>query len=215
MSHATARRPKRRRSLSSIAAAVSGLTRPIRAPRRSSDAERTCSTSTKLRCSRFASGGSMATCCGVDAPERVSGQITTRSIRLRFRRSTDTTTAGLLPPCSCPRTGSRSAHQTSPRLGFGPLLLRSPLIRPVIGRQTGTWHRIQLLELLPVLAPLSRRPRFELSVDRVPESLVLVARDGVLRDLTHGLLRLFRDRLERRVTLPRKADEGTRHRAHG
>ncbi len=208
-------RPKRRRNRSSIAAAVPGRTRPIRCPRRSTESDRTCSINTKLGVLRFASGGSIRTWSSLGVSDRVSGHATMSPIRLRFSRSTETTTAGLRPPCSCPRAGSRSTHHTSPRRGLGPTLLSSALFGPVTRRQRWAGDRVPLFELLPVLSPLLRRHGLQFTVDLVPEPVIGVALDRFGGDIAHGLLRLFRHRLERRVALLREPNKRTRVRGHG
>src|SRR5205085_7196851 len=63
----------------------------------------------------------------------------------RFTRSAETTTAGRWRPCSCPRTGSRSMCQTSPRLGFSAM----PFLQPVWQRQVP--FRKLHLEFAPIL----------------------------------------------------------------
>src|SRR5262245_31014218 len=59
----------------------------------------------------------------------VNGRTITSSAPLLLKRSSETTSTGRLPDCSCPRTGSRSASQRSPRRGSGTFALRSVHVR--------------------------------------------------------------------------------------
>jgi len=176
--------------------------------------QRTCSHITKLRARSPPSGGATKTCMELPSSVRVIGQMTTRRNGLALKPSADTTRAGRLPPCSWPRTGSRSTHHTSPRRGSS-LGRRKPFLLPVLIGQAVEQRAVPQSDFLAVRAQLRWRHQLELAVHLFPELITRVPLDRVANDVAHGFPHLFRQGLERRVAPPREPDQRSRVRGHG
>src|SRR5579884_2478703 len=71
----------------------------------------------KLVCRTPPSGEVTSTCQGMPRARVVTGRTTTRPAGPELKRSADITITGLRPACSCPRVGSKSTNQISPRTG--------------------------------------------------------------------------------------------------
>lgn len=143
---------------SSTSASVASLSRPQCRPMRSFATERMSSHFMKLRDFRPPSGGSTRTWNGTPFDFVVNGRMTNRSAGPLLKRSADNIKAGRRPACSCPRTGSRSTVQTSPRRGT---LIRRPQGRP--SKLCPTPHALQ------VLPPMLSGPRVD---GRMPHCLL-------------------------------------------
>ena len=117
------------RTRSSTCRIVGGLTEPHFSRRRSLDTDRRASHRTALSDLTPPSGGWITTCVGMCRIVRVSGSTITKSAAPALKTSTDNTSAGRQPACSCPLVGSKSTIQISPRWGDG-FTTRPALYRP-------------------------------------------------------------------------------------
>ncbi len=136
-----------------------------------------------------------------------------------LKRSAETTTAGRVPPCSCPRTGSGSTHHTSPRrtLRDGTCMA---LLLPVLVFEAIRERPIPRRGLSAIFASLRRGQGRVGAIDLIPESVARIAFDRVGGEIAHRSRRLLRHRLERAVAGMGHADQrprrgSFRHRGDG
>ncbi len=110
-------RPRRNRTTSSTRPSVVLETAPDLRTRRSRAIVRTWSARMAERLSSPPSGACTSTCDGMGRTVEVIGRTETSSAGPLLKLSTESTSTGRVPRCSCPRVGFRSANQTSPRRG--------------------------------------------------------------------------------------------------
>ena len=132
------------RKRSATASKVELLNFPRRRTSRSEIMERTSSHLIKLTVATPPSGGTRRTWERMPLSRLVIGNTISKPAGLRLKRSWEITKQGRVPFCSCPRTGSRSISQTSPR-SASTNANHSPAHRP--------WSHPKLCALL-VLPPI-------------------------------------------------------------
>lgn len=103
------------RRRSSTTASVPGATAPQALSSRSLEIDRTASHIAYDVSRTPPSGGSIWTWSGIPRRVVVNGTTMTKFARPRLKLSADTTKAGRIPACSCPRVGFRLTIQISPR----------------------------------------------------------------------------------------------------
>src|SRR6266542_374899 len=128
------------------------------------------------------------------------------SVDPALKRSADTTTAGRVPACSCPWTGSASIHHTSPRRSFRGGTCTA-LLLPVLVFEAVGERPVPRGGLSPILPPLRWSHRRIGATDLVPESVTGKAFDRVGGKIAHWSSRLFRHRLECGVAAYWQANE--------
>src|SRR5665811_202170 len=138
------------------------------------------------------SGGSTGSCARMPRLVRVIGTAIHSPLGIRLNRSLEMTSAGRLPPCSCPLTGSKSTSQISPILGSGSLTIAVSiaLIVWLFVLQTVVHCRIPKRQLILVVLPSPRISTQSVVVllHLLPELVLFVFLDGFLHNLTDRFL---------------------------